>query len=325
MGANILGDIIWASRRTVRTISSVRPFACKQGSERETERPSFARNPRGQSGSADDADRAHRHCNAEDLKQDRGIEIDQGSHASQSEKEGHQERDRHNLQPIKNGLVQMGGYDRADDESSNNVVESQEFGREPGQDRRAADHDRSLGRHRLIPVIDPGRHHSGEHRAHELNHQEEIDRSQRQKPNGGQALTLARMTRGSGGQKDSKQHPQSNVVDARHTEGDMADATAEQAHFSQDRSQDGERLHADAYAHRRGKDGRTHAGKKFEREARQDPVSGKATEHHRAGDGRNSYGPERSLSAAEHGGIQVQAGDQTENQHRHRGESREGR
>ena len=54
----------------------------------------------------------------------------------------------------------------------------------------------------------------------------------------------------------------------------MADAAAEQAHFPENRGEDRQRFHADAYTHRGDKYGRADAGEKLIGIARQDPVSG---------------------------------------------------
>lgn len=86
----------------------------QEGSEAETERPSFANEPRRYGGSPYDADRSDSDGYAEKLEQSGGTQVDKGPHTRQREKEGHQQREGHDLQAIKDRLVQIGGHDCAD-------------------------------------------------------------------------------------------------------------------------------------------------------------------------------------------------------------------
>ena len=87
----------------------------------------------------------------------------------------------------------------------------------------------------------------------------------------------------------------------------MANTGAEQAHFAQNRSENGERTHTDANPDRGDELDRGDAAQKLVWMSRQNPTAGQTTKGHRNGDIRHRHGPKRPFIAAENAGIEVQA------------------
>src|SRR5580704_1628452 len=130
---------------------------------------------------------------------------------------------------------------------------------------------------------------------------------------------------GGGSEENAKQYPENDVIYPRNSERQMADAAAEQAHFAENRSENRQRIHTDANPDRGDELDGTDAGEELVWMTRQDPTASETTEGHRNGDIRYRYGPKRAFFAIENAGVQMQAGNQAENQHANKCQSGERR
>ena len=120
------------------------------------------------------------------------------------------------------------------------------------------------------------------------------------------------------GQQHAEEYPQRRIIDPGDAEREMADAAAEQVHFAQHRAENRQRGDTRADAHRRGELRRADARCELLRVARQDPVADQTAEtggHHHAGYGHNRRGAPVTAKCL---GVEMQSGDQAENQNRHR-------
>jgi hypothetical protein len=120
-------------------------------------------------------------------------------------------------------------------------------------------------------------------------------------------------------QKEAEQHPENDVVYARNSKREMPNGVSQQPHFADDRSENGKRLHAHDYPDRRDEFRPIDPRQKFLGIARQDPVTGEASETHRDKNVRCSQCQKLAIAATEGAGGDMQSSDESEDEHRQDG------